>query len=145
MLNKEAEKLPASIPQQSWGKTEKRMEKIPQVFTCEPWEELPSYCQSTQQNVAPSQDSIVVTRMAWTIFRIGDPKLNLHFQLLLGGGHTQSPPNKNEKSSFHQTSFPIWTPPWHRVRSNVDEGVNVRNRNSALGLVAVDMLTLRND
>ena len=32
---------------------------------------------------------LVTTRMIWTIFRIGDPELNLHLPQLLGGGTTQ--------------------------------------------------------
>ena len=38
-------------------------------------------------DVAPSQDSS--DHQDYYIFRIGDPNLNLHLPLLLGGGHTQ--------------------------------------------------------
>ena len=77
----------------SSAKLHRLWEKYLNLFTCKPWEGLPSYTliaryfQSTQQN---------------------------------------------EKSSFHQTSFPIWTPPWHRVRSNVDEGGQSRKQELCL-------------
>ena len=48
--------------------------------------------------VAPSQDSS--DHQNCYIFRIGDPNLNLHLPLLLGGGHIQNIPY-------------LWTPkPW---------------------------------
>ncbi len=85
----EAEKLPASVPRQSWNKL---------------WDFHTSTCSLANR---------------WKDYH-----------------PTTSSPNKTKKvHPFHQTSFPIWTPPWRRACSTVCEGGNLGNKNWALGLV----------
>ena len=89
VAEQEAEKLPASIPRQSWNKL---------------WDFHTSTCSHA------------------------NPWKDYH--------PTTSSPNKTKKvHPFHQTSFPIWTPPWRRACSTVCEGGNLGNKNWALGLV----------
>ena len=59
----------------------------------------------------PSQDAIVTTRIiTHDIFRVGNPNLNLHLPLLLGGGTTQI--------ILHSTKLPL-RPPESRPSQNL--------------------------
>ncbi len=106
---------------QNWYRTHRKTQPGREMLN----KDLKTFCW-TRSRKAPSKHSSAKLSWLWRqippIFSLAN--LWKDYNLFI-----RSPNRIKKVHPSHQTSFPIWTPPWHRVRSKVCEGGNVGNRN----------------